>query len=439
MKLRPRQKKELIAVFILGVLVVLMVIYQGHLINQYQKRSEVPVLHWAPERTVDDFLQEITNQEKNAAAGERCFREGTELLRRGRSKLDRNLLLKAQQSLKCANDASSTFSTTFNLGICFFYLEDFPGATELFMQAARIDPGSSGPENFLGLCMVNTGNWKEGMDYLLSALQKSREQQKQPWEAVILSNIGVVYKHSGRLNDAEKYHDLSLVLCQKIGYKRGEAGELVNLAHLVANRGKTDQALRVFDNALTLYREIEDGRGEASTLNYIARLYREREDITNAFKNFDEALHVSRRTGYHLGTAENLMELGTIAYRQKMTDQALSYYLEAQDAYRQAGLAKGTSALLGNLGLLCKEKQEYKLALKYYQKALEMDRSTRYIHGEAHDLSQIGHIYELTGRNKNALGAYREAQELFQSLQLDDRVKEMEERIQAISTPASGT
>jgi tetratricopeptide (TPR) repeat protein len=438
MKLTPRQKKEFLAFFILGVLVVLMVIYQGHLISEYRKKSVVPVLHWAPEQTADDFLQEINNLEKNAA-GEKCFRNGTELLKRGRALLDQNLFLEAQKSLECANDAFSTFSTTFNLGVCLFYLEDFPRATDLFRQAHQIRPSACGPENFLGLCMFNTGHWKEGMNHFSSALEKAKKQKKHAWEAVVLSNIGVVFKHMGNLNKAEKYHDLSLALCQKIGYKRGEAGELVNLAHLVAGRGETERerALRIFDNALAAYREIADGRGEASTLSYIARLYREHQDIDNSIKFYQQALKVSRSIGYHLGTAESLMELGTIAYWQKKPDQALSYYLKAKESYQQAGLPETTSTLSGNLGLLYKDKKEYKLALEYYRKALDLDRSTRYLHGEAHDLSQIGLIYELTGQNTKALDAYRQARDLFQSLQLEDRVKEIDNHIQALSAPVS--
>jgi tetratricopeptide (TPR) repeat protein len=432
-KLTRRQKKEILGFSILAILTVLMVIYQGYLKEKHRKK--IVILRWSPERTTGDLQQEISARKRNDNA-EECFQKGTELLKQARKILDRNLFREAQKKLECADNAFSTFSTKFNLAFCLFYLENFSAAGDLFLQAMQIHPDSCGVENFMGLCMINTGHWKEGMDRLSSALQKARDQEKKTWEAVILSNIGVVFKHMGNLDKAEQYHDLSLVLCQKIGYKRGEAGELVNLAHLTASRGEVERALRIFDNALVIYRKIDDGRGEASTLGYIAQLYQERLDINNAVKFYQQALAVSREAGYHFGVADTLMELGTIAYQQKKPDQALSHYLQAEKSYHQAGLVEGTSALLGNLGLLYKDKKEYRLALEYYQKALVLDRSTRYLHGEAYDLYQIGLIYEATGKRSKALDAYRQAKDLFESLLLDEQVKEINNRIQALSTPA---
>jgi tetratricopeptide (TPR) repeat protein len=436
MKLISRQKKEIFAFSILIVLIVLMVIYQGHLKKEYLRKKEVAIIQWSPVRTIDDFRQEISNITlENISTGEKCFQEGTDLLKKARILLDRNLFLKAQKALECANNASPSYSTIFNLGICFFYLEDFPRAGDLFLRASQIRPNAYGAENFLGLCMVNTGHWKEGMNRLSSALKKARDQKDQPWKAVILSNIGVVYKHMGNFNEAEKYHDLSLMLCQKIGYKRGEAGELINLAHLSASLGDADRAFRIFDNALIAYRKISDGRGEASTLSYIARLYQERQDVVNAKKFYKQSLEVSSRIGYRLGTADAQVELGTIAYWQKKTDQALSYFLQAGECYRQAGFPEGTSALLSNLGIIYKDKKDYRTALEYYQKALRIDRSTGYLQGEAHDLNQIGIIYELAGQDTKALDTYRQARNLFESLQLNDRVKEIDDRIKGLSPP----
>jgi tetratricopeptide (TPR) repeat protein len=436
MKLRPRQKKELLAIAILIVLTVSLVIYQGILKKEYMRKMEVPVLEWSPEQSVDDFRREISNLEKNADA-EKCFSDGVESLRRARTFLDRNLFQKARKDLECADNAFSTYSTVYNLALCLFYLEDFSRAGDLFLQAAKTLPSAPGAESFLGLCLVNTGRWKEGMNILSSALKKARDRRSKPWEAVILSNIGVIYKHTGNPDKAEKYHDLSLALCRKIGYRQGEAAALINLAHLTASRGEIDRALRIFDNALALYRKIDDGRGEASTLGYIARLYKERRDIGSASKFYNRALTVSRRAGYRLGAADTLVELGDIAYRREKRDQAISHYLQAEESYRQAGFPEGTSALAGNLGFVYKDKKKYKKALEYYNKALLLDRSARYLHGEAYDLSQIGSIHELIGESSKALDAYKQAKDLFQSLQLDDRVKEMDNRIQAISRPAS--
>jgi len=434
MKLTRRQKKELLGFSVLVVLTVLMVIYQGYL--KEKQRKKIVILQWAPERSIGDLQQEISGRKKNDKA-EACFQTGTELFKQARKVLDRNLFQEAQNKLECADNAFSTFSTKFNLAVCLFYLEDFSAAGDLFLQAIKIQPDSCGAENFMGLCLVNTGHWKEGMDRLSSALQKARGQENKTWEAVILSNIGMVFKHMGNLDKSERYHDLSLTLCQKIGYKRGEAGELVNLAHLTASRGDVERAFRIFDNALAIYRKIDDNRGEAATLGYIAQLHQERRDISNAVKYYQQALAVSRDAEYNFGVANTLMELGTIAYQQKETDQALSYYQQAEKSYHQAGLAEGTSALLGNLGHLYKDKKEYPLALEYYQKALVLDRSTHYLHGEAYDLYQIGLIYEVIGQRAKAIDAYRQAKDLFKSLLLDERVKEISNRLQALSAPTS--
>lgn len=434
MKFTRRQKKELLGFSILAILTILVVIYQGYL--KEKQRKETVILQWSPERSVDDLQQEISGREENNNA-EACFQKGTEFFKQARKLLDRNLFREAQKKLECADNAFSTFSTKFNLAVCLFYLENFSAAGDLFLQAMKIQPGSCGAENFMGLCMVNTGHWKEGMDRLTTALQKARDQDKKAWEAVILSNIGVVFKHMGNLDKSERYHDLSLGLCQKIGYKRGEAGELVNLAHLTVSRGDVERAFRIFHNALAIYRKIDDDRGEAATLGYIAQLHQERRDIRNAVKYYQQALAVSRGAGYHFGVADSLMELGTIAYQQKKTDRALSYYQQAEKSYHQAGLAEGTSALLGNLGLLYKDKKEYQLALEYYQKALVLDRSTRYLHGEAYDLYQIGLIYEVIGQRSKAIDAYHQAKDIFKSLLLDERVKEINNRLQALSTPTS--
>lgn len=439
MKFKTQQRIYLSSLLILFSSIALMTIYQKGKIDEYRKKKEL-FFQWSPMQTIADFRKDISSlslKEKEKAAAEKCFQEGTGFLKKARLTLDHKLFQKAKQSLQCADTAVSTYSSALNLGICLFYLEDFTQASVPFRRAGEIRPEASGAESFLGLSMANSGHWDKGMEHLFSALQKAQDQKDQPWESVILSNIGVIYKHLGNSNMAEKYHDKSLALCQKIKYKKGEAGELVNLAHLTVFRKEIDRPLRIFNNALAIYRKIGDERGAASTLGYIARLYVKHEDLNNAAKYYEKASALSRRIGYHQGVADTLMELGIIAYWQKKLDRSLSYYQQAEESYNLAGFAEGTSSLMGNLGILYKEKKDYPKALEYYQKALSMDRDIRYIHGEAHDLNQIGLINELSGQKEKALDAYRQSRNIFESLKLSNRIKEIDDRISNLSAPTS--
>ena len=142
------------------------------------------------------------------------------------------------------------------------------------------------------------------------ALELYRRAGDRREEAVMLNNIGEVYRLLGEMQKAlEKYNE-ALPLRQAVGDRRGEANTLSNIGLAYESIGEIQRALDKYNEALPIRRAISDRRGEANTLNSIGSVYYLLGETRKALEKFNEALPIRRLVGDHSGEVTTLSNIG---------------------------------------------------------------------------------------------------------------------------------
>jgi serine phosphatase RsbU (regulator of sigma subunit) len=124
--------------------------------------------------------------------------------------------------------------------------------------------------------------------------------------AITMNNIGITYADLGKLKEALKYYEMSLVLAEEVKNKRVIAYALSNIGVIYSrssefstnNENHLDIALNYFQKSLKIREEIDDKRGMAISLQNIAESTMEKGDIKEAQKYAERGLQLSRELGY---------------------------------------------------------------------------------------------------------------------------------------------
>jgi CHAT domain-containing protein/tetratricopeptide (TPR) repeat protein len=243
-----------------------------------------------------------------------------------------------------------------------------------------------------------------------SALPFYRAAGDRRREALMLHNIGLVYRNLGEFGKALDYYNQALPLRQVVGDLSDEALTLNNIGVVYESLGETQKALDCYNKALPLYIAASDRRREAYTLNNIGVVYRSLGDNQKALDYHNQALMRLRAVRDPRGEAAALTNIG-IVYRYLGENQkALDHQNQALTQLRAAGDRYGEALALHNIGLVylfsLGEKQK---ALDYNNQALLLRQAIGDRYGEASTLNNIGLAYASLGEKQKALDYYNQA------------------------------
>jgi tetratricopeptide (TPR) repeat protein len=255
----------------------------------------------------------------------------------------------------------------------------------------------------IGLIYRDKGNLDDALKYLQDALEIFKEINYRQGEAADLGNIGLIYHLKGDLIDALKYLQDALEIHKEIGDREGEAASLTNIGLIFYSKGDLDTALKYHQDSLKIVKEIGYRLEEAACLSNIGLIVKDKGDLDDALKYYQDALKINQEIGYRQGEAIQLGNIAEISLYKGAVDNALKYFQDALKIDREIGYRQGEANQLGNIGLIFKIKGDLDNALKYHQDALEIHREIDSRFGEALDLGNIGLIYKDKGKLDNAL------------------------------------
>jgi tetratricopeptide (TPR) repeat protein len=221
------------------------------------------------------------------------------------------------------------------------------------------------------------GNWKEGRDWLESALnlegssqrtllrskalrgasrlaltqggddaarallneglEIAREQQDKAEIAACLFELGNVANQHELLAEARQLYGECLALQREIGDRRGTSLTLHNLAVVAEARQEFAEAHSLYREALALHRSLGNQAMEAATRNGLGVLAVAQGDLFTARTHHEEALAIQRDLGDKGGIAFSLRELGAIVAEQGDVPTACAHLAECMEILRELG------------------------------------------------------------------------------------------------------
>ena len=149
-------------------------------------------------------------------------------------------------------------------------------------------------DSFVDECygaLLNLGLFDAAIGLSERALGMVKKGTKE--EAILLGNLGVIYKTRGQLNKAEEIHKKALAINEKLGRLEGVASDYGNLGLIYMTRGELDKAEEMHKKSLAIAEELGMQEIMASEYGNLGLVYKERGDFKEAEKMHKKSLAIA--------------------------------------------------------------------------------------------------------------------------------------------------
>ncbi|HSE41352.1 MAG TPA: CHAT domain-containing protein, partial [Acidobacteriota bacterium] len=299
------------------------------------------------------------------------------------------------------------------MGHCYYGQGQFKIALENYQESLKYAEKTNNPSEIsysllaTGVAVLDTGDYENGIPYLLSALEKAEQAGEKGMLAGILSETGIAYKEMGLFEESEEYYNRGLLIAEEVGQKETKARILNNLGVLYANEGRNDEAIHHYQQSLKIAEELKNLRGIALLLNNIGGIFRDEARYDEAITYFERSLKTREQIGDQWGISSALLNMGTAFQKQKKYDRAIDMYQKSMEISKQTGNKPRVALTLRHMAETYLSQGNYPQAQQNFQEALSLGK-------EVQSKIMIGYSLEGLGNVSLALQKYSEASEYFQ-------------------------
>lgn len=242
------------------------------------------------------------------------------------------------------------------------------------------------------------------------ATQLARVGGFQQAEAVLLSNLGMLFIGKGDWALAKRYLLLALVLEEELERLPDIAATQVNLGLVAYYEEDYDQSLVNYNEALTVYRQLGLQGMEGRTQLNLGISYKKLGDLEQALTHLYEAVNLLRNDSSELITLASVYNsIANIFNTREQYDDALENQQNSLRIYRELDYFWSMPNLLVNMGSTQREKGNYISALENFIEALAVSRKTESIQGEILALDHLGETYDQLNNFELAEKYYRQS------------------------------
>ncbi len=233
----------------------------------------------------------------------------------------------------------------------------------------------------------------EGVSKRALELVKKRTSE----EAILLGNLGLIYKTRGDLDQAETMHRKALEIEEKLGWLEGMASPYGNLGLIYQARGELDQAEAMHRKSLEIHEKLGRLEGMARQYVNLGVISHKRGDLDRAEKMHRKSLEISEQLGSLEGMANTYGGLGLIYQTRGDLDQGEAMLRKSLEIEEKLGRLEGMAGQYGNLGAIYQTRGDLDQAEKMHRKALAIEEKLGRLEGMASHYGNLGLIYQTRG------------------------------------------
>ncbi len=251
-------------------------------------------------------------------------------------------------------------------------------------------------------------------------------------EAVVKSNLGVVYKKRGDLDKAEEMHLKSLEIDEKLGKLKGMASDYGNLGLIYCTRGDLDKAERIHLKSLEIKEKLGLQVGMANSYGNLGNVYFMKGDLDKAEEMHQKVLEIEKKLGRPESIANAYSNLGVIYRMRGELDKAEEMYEKSLEIEKKLGRLEGMASDYRNLGNVYYNREELDKAEEMHLKSLEIEKKLGQLEGMAAEYSNLGSVYEKRGDIGKAREYWEKALGLYKKIGMPHMVEKVEGWIEGI-------
>jgi len=215
--------------------------------------------------------------------------------------------------------------------------------------------------------------------------------------AVVLGNLGIIYRRKGELDKAEEVHIKALVIQEKVGQLENVALTYGNLGLIYQTRGELDKGEEMHNKALQIDKKLGLLEGMANQYGNLGLIYQIRGELDEAEEMHKKSLEIEKKLGRLEGMASDYGNLGVIYQIRAELDKAEQMHNKSLEIAEKLGIEELLANQYGNLGLIYQMRGDLDKAEEMYTKSLEIDEKLGLLEGMAKQYGKLGMIYETRG------------------------------------------
>lgn len=223
-----------------------------------------------------------------------------------------------------------------------------------------------------------------------------------------LHNIGAIYYHQGKMEDALEYFEQALNYKEQIN-KNVVAMCLNDIGGVFYARGDLKQALQFCEQSSDLYESTGDTFQYAVSLNITGSIYQDLGSLQKASQCHKRALNYFRNAAHPLHYGISLSNLGEISKEQGRIEESIKYHTQGLASFERLGDPSYIAFSLEKLGLAYHEQGFWDQALNKHERALALRKCLGNDEGLASSFNNIGRVYRQVGKLEDAFHFYQQA------------------------------
>jgi len=304
-------------------------------------------------------------------------------------------------------------------GVKAYEAQDFKNAAKAYEEALEKLAGSPFPlleayiSQNLGVVYRHLGRYEEALERFEEARRVFVEHEMWVDVADVDVNMGVVYRHLGRYEEAlGKYEEARRVyVAHKMWVDVADVD--VNMGVVYDKLGRYEEALERFEEARRVFVEHEMWVDVAEVDVNMGNVYAQLGRYEEALERFEEARRVFVKYEMWVTVAHVDVNMGVVYDELGRYEEALGKYEEARRVYVEREMWVDVAEVDGNMGVVYAE-------LGRYEEALERFEEARRVFVE-HDIwvdvadvdMNMGVVYHSLGRYEEALERFEEARRVY--------------------------
>jgi len=177
------------------------------------------------------------------------------------------------------------------------------------------------------------GNYEKSISDGMEAIELSAgERELKPVQAEAYRAIGASCNYLGKLDQASKMLNQSLILYQSVEDLQNTAMAHLELGVCCQYQGNTLQAVKHYEQSLTYWQDVRNTSRQSFVLNNLGSLHHLDGDYIEAAKLFEQALTLARSNNISRSEAYLLFNLGNLYADLEAIDSAKDAYQKTRDA-----------------------------------------------------------------------------------------------------------
>jgi tetratricopeptide (TPR) repeat protein len=267
-----------------------------------------------------------------------------------------------------------------------------------------------------GRCYMQQSRLADASRSLTQALEIEQSAGRELQGALLLNNLGSIYRRRGQFSTALGYYEQSIAIYKRLGRQRDYASTLTNISNIYRLQGKIEEARRRCKVALSIRLKLfqEGSISEMHvglSLHALGVIYLNANNITEAEKLFQEAFDIFLRVNYKTGIAIIYNRFGQTQLQKGDLAGAREWFVKAQEASRETDIEQYINSL-NKQGRISALQEEWTEAADFFERAIEFARQVPDYYQETESLIDLADASDYLARKKQSQQFLQEAEDI---------------------------